>query len=261
MMSNRSRSMGLLLTIELFVASTSIMMLLATAADMVEPPQAHELAIPRQQRFSLTKFGGKPGGDFLNTHAFEAAVAAIKEAGGGELYVPPGNWLTTGFALTSHMSLFLEHGATVVSALPNHSAWRPRNETCSSYCAVCTCRGKPGSHTSGPGGADERNTGYEPIVGLFNLTDVLITGNNGTIAGQGDLWWAAIKGHGPCAKPSPAKWCALPHGRPHAILTSRSQRVVISNITITKSPFWTIRFWASQQLRATNLTVTATRTR
>jgi polygalacturonase len=234
---------------------------LAAAADMVEPPLASELAIPRQQRFDLTSFGGKPGGEFLNTAAFEAAVAAIKTAGGGELYVPAGRWLTTGFALTSHMSLFLESGATVLGALPNHTGWRARNESCSSYCAVCTCRGKPGSHTSGPGGADERNTGYEPIIGVFNLTDVLITGNNGTIAGQGDLWWAAIKGHGPCSKPSPAKWCDLPHGRPHAILTSRSQRVVVSNITVTQSPFWSIRFWASQQLRASNLTVTATRSR
>eukprot|EP01052_Picozoa_sp_SAG31_P015994 SAG31_NODE_1044_length_10180_cov_64.820157_2_plen_253_part_00 len=231
------------------------------AEDMVEPPQAHELAIPRQQRFDLRKYGAKGDGISLNTHAFEAAVADIKAAGGGELYVPAGRWLTTGFALASHMSLFLEHGATVLGALPNNTGWRPRNDSCISYCAVCTCRGKPGSHTSGPGGADERHTGYEPIVGLANLTDVLITGNNGTIAGQGDFWWAAIKGHGPCAKPSPAKWCNLPHGRPHAILTMRSQRVVISNITVTQSPFWSIRFWASQLLRASNLTVTATRTR
>ncbi len=235
---------------------------LPTSADtMIEPPLAHELVIPRQRRFDLTAYGGKPGGVALNTGAFEAVVAAIKQAGGGELYVPPGVWLTTGFALTSHMSVFLEEGATVLGAPPNNTGWRPRNESCSSYCAVCSCRGKPGSHTAGPGGADERNTGYEPIFGLFNLTDVEITGNNGTIAGQGDLWWAAIKGHGPCAKPSPAKWCNLPHGRPHAILTSRSKRVVLSNITVTQSPFWSIRFWASQQLRVSNLTVTATRSR
>ena len=38
-------------------------LLLATelvAADtMIEPPQAHELAIPRQQRFSVLKYGGE----------------------------------------------------------------------------------------------------------------------------------------------------------------------------------------------------------
>jgi polygalacturonase len=247
------------------LASLLLLAGLAAAADMIEPPTAAQLAIPRQQRFDLRQYGGKAGGEALNTAAFEAAVAAIKKAGGGELYVPPGVWLTTGFALTSHMSLFLEKGATILGALPNNTHWRPRNESCSSYPAVISCRGKPGTHSSGPGNTDERHSGYEPIIGGINLTDVHITGNNGTIAGQGDYWWAAIKGHAApdgstCAKPNPAKWCALPHGRPHAVLMSRCQRVMVSNITITESPFWTIRFWASQQLRASDLTITATRT-
>ena len=82
-----------------------LLLLGAAAADvMIEPPLGPELATPRQRRFDLTTYGGQPGGVALNTPAFEAAVAAIKQAGGGELYVPPGVWLTTGFALTSHMS-------------------------------------------------------------------------------------------------------------------------------------------------------------
>ena len=132
------------------------------------------------------------------------------------------------------MSVFLEKGATLLAALPNNTAWRPRNESCSSYPARVTCRGNP---SSGPGRMDERHSGYEPLLGGWNVTDVHITGNNGTIAGQGDFWWAAIKGHGPCAKPTPAHWCNLPHGRPHAVLFSRSQRVIVSNLTITQSPF------------------------
>jgi polygalacturonase len=217
----------------------------ASAADMIEPPKVDELAIPRQQRFDLSKFGGKGDGVTLNTDAFTAAVAAIKAAGGGELYVGKGVWMTTGFALTSHMSLFLEDGATLLGASPNNSRWRPRNESCSSYPKVypAACRGGP-SHTEDRGtGVDERNSGYEPIIGGWNLTDVLITGNNGTIAGQADAWWS---GH----------W---KYGRPHAVLFSRCSRVVVSNLTIKDSPFWTVRFWASQQVRASNLTITATR--
>ena len=98
------------------LASLLLLAGLAAAADMIEPPTAAQLAIPRQQRFDLRQYGGKAGGEALNTAAFEAAVAAIKKAGGGELYVPPGVWLTTGFALTSHMSLFLEKGATILGA-------------------------------------------------------------------------------------------------------------------------------------------------
>lgn len=163
--------------------------LVLVAGVSMEPPLPGELAIPPGRRFDLRKFGAVSGGSHLNTHAFEAAVTAIAAAGGGELYVPPGVWLTTGFALTSHMSLFLERGATVLGALPGNTHWRPRNDSCSSYPAVVTCRGKPGTKSSGPGGVDERHSGYEPIIGGWNLTDVHITGNNGTIDGQGDIWY------------------------------------------------------------------------
>ena len=102
-------------------------LVLLPAGILASIPQAADLAIP-DARFDLRDYGGKSGGDALNTRAFEAAVAAIRVAGGGELYVPQGVWLTTGFALTSNMSLFLESGATVLGALPNNSHWRPRNE-------------------------------------------------------------------------------------------------------------------------------------
>ena len=45
-----------------------------------------------------------------------------------------------------------------------------------------------------------------------------------TIAGQADIWWAA--------RPT------LAHGRPHALLFSRCQNVVVSNLTVKDSPFW-----------------------
>ena len=197
------------------------------------------------RRFDIREYGGKNDGVTLNTDAFLAAVSAIKAAGGGELYVPPGVWLTTGFALTSHMSLFLEHGSTLLGAPPNNTRWRPRNDSCSSYPRRYPpdCRGGP-DHTEDRGtGVDERHSGYEPIVGGWNITDVTITGNNGTIAGQAELWWNG-------------SW---KHGRPHAVLFSRCQRVVVSNLTVQDSPFWSVRFWASAQISASNLTITAPR--
>ncbi|KAK4396826.1 putative polygalacturonase [Sesamum angolense] len=63
--------------------------------------------------FNLTDFGGVGDGVTLNTEAFERAVIAISrlgKKGGGQLNVPPGNWLTAPFNLTSHMTLFLAEG-------------------------------------------------------------------------------------------------------------------------------------------------------
>lgn len=93
-------------------------------------------------RFNLRQFGGMGDNRTLNTGAFEAGVAAVREAGGGQLYVPPGIYVTTGFALASNMSLFLEAGATIVGLaefqpVPGSSPpqllatnWRPRNDSC-----------------------------------------------------------------------------------------------------------------------------------
>lgn len=67
--------------------------------------------------FNLTDFGGVGDGLTLNTAAFERAVVAISKLGkkgGGQLNVPPGNWLTAPFNLTSHMTLFLAEGASIL---------------------------------------------------------------------------------------------------------------------------------------------------
>ncbi|VAI32500.1 unnamed protein product [Triticum turgidum subsp. durum] len=64
--------------------------------------------------YDLKEFGGIGDGRTLNTAAFEAAVAAISERGGGRLTVPAGRWLTAPFNLTSHMTLFLAAGAEIL---------------------------------------------------------------------------------------------------------------------------------------------------
>eukprot|EP00937_MAST-01D_sp_MAST-1D-sp2_P003659 g3659.t1 len=108
-----------------------------------------------------------------------------------------------------------------------------------------------GTHTPWDGMVDERYSGYEPLLGGWNVTDVIITGNNGSIDGQARKWWQY-------SAPYYAKG-KLAFGRPHAIFFSRSRRVVVSNVTVRDSAFWSLRFWACSGLTASNLTVTAPR--
>jgi len=66
--------------------------------------------------FNLTEFGGVGDCVTLNTKAFESAISVIskfRNKGGAQLNVPPGLWLTAPFNLTSHMTLFLAHGAVI----------------------------------------------------------------------------------------------------------------------------------------------------
>lgn len=65
---------------------------------------------------NITQFGGVGDGQTSNTDAFVKAISAIKSAGGGALFVPRGVWLTGPFNLTSHMTLFVDSGATILGS-------------------------------------------------------------------------------------------------------------------------------------------------
>lgn len=57
---------------------------------------------------------------------------------------------------------------------------------------------------------------------------MLISGGNGTIDGQGGVWWDWFKNK------------TLNYTRPHLVEFMYSTEVVISNITFVNSPFWAI---------------------
>ena len=64
-----------------------------------------------------------------------------------------------------------------------------------------------------------------PLISGTNVFNVSITGANGTIDGQGDVWWYnKTKGDTP----------------PHVIEFLNSSHVSISNVSIINSPFWTV---------------------
>ncbi|KAE8663627.1 photosystem I reaction center subunit N [Hibiscus syriacus] len=60
------------------------------------------------------------------------------------------------------------------------------------------------------------------------LTNVVITGNNGTIDGQGRMWWELWWNR------------TLNHTRGHLVELMNSHNILISNLTFQNSPFWTI---------------------
>jgi len=100
---------------------------------------------------------------------------------------------------------------------------------------------------------------YRSLISGNNLTDVVITGkesfikwfivlhsslfylyatclflnnsagNNGTIDGQGSIWWEKFNSH------------SLNYTRPHLVEFVSSRNVVISNLTLLNAPGWNIR--------------------
>ena len=68
----------------------------------------------RAKTVSVADCGGVPDGVTSNTEAFEKAVKAVVKAGGGQVVVPAGVWLTGPIVLKSGVDLHLEKNAIIV---------------------------------------------------------------------------------------------------------------------------------------------------
>ncbi|XP_038721377.1 probable polygalacturonase isoform X1 [Tripterygium wilfordii] len=185
---------------------------------------------PRPHSVSIVEFGAVGDGKTLNTLAFQNAIFYLKsfaDKGGAQLYVPPGRWLTGSFNLTSHLTLFLEKGAVILGSQdPSH--WEVV-EPLPSY----------GRGIELPGGR------YGSLINGYKLQDVVITGDNGTIDGQGSVWWDWFNSH------------SLNYSRPHLVEIIDSQYVVVSNLTFLNAPAYNIHPVYCSNVIVQNISVTA----
>ncbi|KAG6387562.1 hypothetical protein SASPL_152754 [Salvia splendens] len=189
-----------------------------------------ELPRLRPAVYNLTDFGGVGDGLTLNTAAFEGAVMAISKlgrSGGGQLNVPPGNWLTAPFNLTSHMTLFLAEGA-VILGIDDENYW-PLMPPLPAYGY----------------GREHKGPRYGSLIHGQNLRDVVITGHNGTINGQGQTWWKKYRRK------------LLNHTRGPLVQIMWSTDILISNITLRDSPFWTLHPYDCKNVTIRNVTILA----
>ncbi|XP_062187454.1 probable polygalacturonase [Phragmites australis] len=187
-------------------------------------------AVDRPHSASITDFGAVGDGVTLNTKAFQNAVFYLRsfaDKGGAQLFVPAGRWLTGSFSLISHLTLSLDKDAAILGS-QDSSDW-PVIDPLPSY-----GRGRelPGKR-------------HQSLIFGSNLTDVIITGANGTIDGQGAIWWDWFHNH------------TLNYTRPPLVELMHSTRVVISNLTFTNSPFWNIHPVYCSQVLVQHLTILA----
>ncbi|CAN6223442.1 unnamed protein product [Urochloa humidicola] len=184
----------------------------------------------RAHTASLADFGGVGDGTSSNTEAFRSAVEHLSQYsgdGGGMLYVPAGKWLTGPFNLTSHFTLFL-HSDAVILGSQNISEW-PVIAPLPSY-------GR---------GRDKIGGRYASLIGGSNLTDVAITGNNGTIDGQGAMWWSKFHQN------------KLKYTRGYLIELMWTDTIFISNVTLLNSPAWNIHPVYSSNIVVQGVTILA----
>ncbi|KAK5829996.1 probable polygalacturonase [Gossypium arboreum] len=180
--------------------------------------------------FNLTDFGGVGDGVADETAAFERAILAISKfgkRGGAQLNVPPGKWLTAPFNLTSHMTLFLAEDAEILG-IQDEKRWALM----------------PPLPSYGYG-REHNGSRYGSLIHGQNLRDLVITGHNGTINGQGQSWWKKYRQK------------LLNHSRGPLVQIMWSSDIVISDITLRDSPFWTFHPYDCKNVTVRNVTILA----
>lgn len=212
----------------------AVLILLCTNAESRKQKKTHYFEYSaiscRTHTSLLTDFGGVGDGTTSNTQAFQAAInhlSQFSDDGGSQLIVPAGKWLTGSFNLTSHFTLFLHKDAVLIAA-QDESEWAVI-EPLPSY------------------GRGRDNTGGRYISLIFgtNLTDVIITGDNGTIDGQGELWWKKYRNG------------ELNYTRPYLIEILHTDNLQISNLTLINSPSWNVHPVYSSNIIIQGLTIIA----
>ena len=138
------------------------------------------------------------------TKAFQTACEALRDAGGGVLTVPAGDYPTGPIRLYSRTTLQIDTGA-VLRFSQNQKAYP---------LIPLEFEGIPGLVRM-------------PCLFAEDAEDVFVTGF-GTLDGQGETWWRMVREK------------TLDHPRPYLVCFSRCRHVVLENVTLTRSPCWTV---------------------
>lgn len=199
-------------------------------------------------KYIITDFGAEANDKEKNALAIEQAIAKAAVRG-GSVVIPPGEWHTKKIHLKSNVNLHIAEGATLLfSAEPKdylpavYSSWE---------------------------GLECYN--YSPLIYAFGLKNVALSGT-GTIKAQLDVWrkwFPRPKPHMESIK-NLYNWAQdeLPvekrnmvndtsNLRPQFIQFNRCENVLIEDIKIRNSPFWTVHLYLSKNIVVRNIDIYA----
>jgi hypothetical protein len=173
--------------------------------------------------FDVRSFGAVGDGQTLDTVALQEALDACRDAGGGEVTLPAGCYLTGTLRIHSYTTLNLTPGATLLGST------RIEDYT-------LDIRGKDGDQT-----------GYH-LLRIADATRVRITGG-GTIDGQGPAYWDSPEAPRDGEQPWRGYRLALsPHDRRPSPMVdiADSDNIRVEDVTLTNSAGWALNMRLSR---------------
>jgi polygalacturonase len=198
--------------------------------------------LPPGPSYSIAAFGAVGDGTTLATRAIQKAVDTCAAAGGGQIVIPPGSFLTGPIFLKSNLEINVQAGARLL--------FTTDFETVDVIDGIWE-------------GLEAKV--YASMLTGFNLENVSI-GGHGVLDGQGKAWWdafgvvrklrldAGIDGQRGVPNPpgSPLKY-----GRPRLINLYGCKDVFIGGIKLVNSPAWNIHPVRCENLVIDGVTILA----
>ena len=219
-----------------------------TGWDMV-PEILERIRFPEfpERDFGIESYGARGDGTTDCTDAFRRAIDACSAAGGGNVIVPAGRFLTGPIHLRSNVNLHVERDATIAFSQD-------------------PAKYLPPVFTRWEG---MELMGYSPLIYAFEQENIAITGP-GTLDGQADEthWWPWKGGRnytGPHQAAARTKLMEMVEAgtpvaervfaegsylRPQFIQPYRCRNVLVEGVTIRNSPMWEVH-----PVLCTNVTV------
>lgn len=186
----------------------------------------------RARRLTITDFGAVPGDRARTAAAIDRAIAAAHAAGSGVVVVPPGVWPARRIHLRSNVALLVDKGATL-SFSDDPADYLPPVRT--SWEGI-EC------------------LNYSPLIYAFDCENVAVLGE-GTLRAElagWRPWYARPKPHmdalvalydmARTGVPVSARDMTVGAAnlRPHFLQFNRCRNVLVEDVSIDGSPFWTI---------------------
>ncbi|MCI3926296.1 glycoside hydrolase family 28 protein [Paenibacillus sp. TRM 82003] len=221
--------------------------------------------------FDITDFGAVGDGIHDNSEAFEAALSACEEAGGGKIVIPAGIWFTGPIRLRSRTELHTSAGALV--------RFSPRFDDYplipSTYEGLVTvrCRSPIDGERledvaiTGGGVFDASGEAWRPVK-RYKMTaqawEALVA-SGGVVDEAADIWWPterAMRGRAlveklieaDCQEPAAFEE-AHEYLRPNLLSLRQCKRVLLEGPTFQNSPAWCLHPWACEHVTIRGVTV------
>ncbi len=171
--------------------------------------------------FNVTRFGAVGDGRNLDTEAIQSAIDACTKAGGGNVILPAGTYLSGTLMLRDHVNLHLQEGATLLGSTNLEDYPEIQSEMRHYYEKIV----------------------LRSLIYGENLSHISITGK-GTIDGQGAAFIVTTN-------KKPDRYL----NRPHIIRLYACKNVQVRDINMRNSAMWMQHYLACENLTVTSIKV------